>query len=72
MVPPDTPGERRAALQTAFTAMLNDPAFKADAEKQHVDVDPISAERIETVLRQSFSARQETIDRLIEASKPPE
>ena len=71
MVPPGTPADRKAALQAAFEAMLNDRTFRADAESQRLDVGPISAERIEAVLRRSFGAPRETVDRLIEASKPP-
>jgi tripartite-type tricarboxylate transporter receptor subunit TctC len=71
IAPPGTPSDRLAALQAAFAAMTSDPAFEADARAQRLDVGPISAERIEAVLRRSFTAPRETIDRLIGASKPP-
>lgn len=43
MVPPGVPAARVAALRNAFAAVFEDPAFKADAEKQRLDVSPISA-----------------------------
>src|SRR5215469_8848407 len=40
--PPGVPAERVAALRTAFEAMVKDPAFLADAQKQLLDITPYS------------------------------
>lgn len=44
--PPDVPAERVVILRNAFTAMINDPAFKADAEQRGADLLPMSGEEL--------------------------
>jgi tripartite-type tricarboxylate transporter receptor subunit TctC len=44
--PPGVPGERVATLRKAFTTMVNDPAFKADAENRGADLLPMSGEEL--------------------------
>jgi tripartite-type tricarboxylate transporter receptor subunit TctC len=44
--PPGLPDERVAILRKAFTAMINDPAFKADAEQRGADLLPMSGEEL--------------------------
>ena len=46
MLPPGVPPERVAALRQAFAAVFKDPAFKAEVEKQKLEVDFISADEI--------------------------
>ena len=45
-VPPGVPVETVAMLRKAVQAMLNDPAFKADAEKRGADLLPMSGEEL--------------------------
>lgn len=40
--PPGVPDDRLSALRSAFDKMVTDPAFKADAEKTRLDLDPKS------------------------------
>ena len=72
LLPPEVPADRAATVSAAFTAMMNDPDFKADAEKHRLDVNPISGQRIAELLQRSFSAPREIVDRLVEASQPPD
>jgi hypothetical protein len=46
MLPPGVPPARVEALRKAFAAMFKDPAFKADAERQKLEVDYISSAEI--------------------------
>ncbi len=46
MLPPGVPPGRLAALRGAFAATFQDPAFKADAEKQRLDLSHISADEM--------------------------
>ena len=46
MLPPGVPPARVAALRSAFAAVFKDPAFKADVDKQKLDVAYISADEI--------------------------
>ena len=45
-VPPGVPAETVAILRKAVLAMLNDPTFKADAEKRGADLLPMSGEEL--------------------------
>lgn len=46
MLPPGVPPARLAALRGAFAAVFEDAAFKADAEKQRLDMSHISADEM--------------------------
>jgi tripartite-type tricarboxylate transporter receptor subunit TctC len=49
--PPGVPVETLAILRKAFTAMINDPAFRADAEKWGADIYPMSGEELAAHIR---------------------
>jgi tripartite-type tricarboxylate transporter receptor subunit TctC len=53
-LPPGTVPARVAALREAFTKMLKDPAFLADAEKRKLDVIPRSHQEIEQVIAEAY------------------
>jgi len=55
------PSERVAILRTALQATLKDHAFLADAEKQHLLLDPVSAEEAEATMKQIYAAPPELI-----------
>ena len=42
VAPPGVPANTVDILRTAFQAMVNDPTFKADAEKAGADILPMS------------------------------
>src|SRR5215510_2387578 len=44
-LPPGTPKDRVQILRKAFQETLRDPAFLADAEKQKLEIEPVTAER---------------------------
>jgi len=68
--PPDVPKERLATLRQAFKATIEDPKLRADAEKQRLDVNYISGERLEGLMQKAYSAPPEIIARLLELSQP--
>jgi tripartite-type tricarboxylate transporter receptor subunit TctC len=49
-LPPGTPKDRVQTLQKAFHATMKDPEFLEDAKKTKLDIDPVSAEQIETAV----------------------
>jgi tripartite-type tricarboxylate transporter receptor subunit TctC len=49
--PPGVPAETLAILRKAFTAMISDPEFRADAEKRGADVDPMPGEELAAYIR---------------------
>jgi tripartite-type tricarboxylate transporter receptor subunit TctC len=71
MAPPETPLERVAALRAAMTAAVNDPAFRADAVREKIEVDPVAGAEVETIIRNAYAAPTDVLMRLNEAIKPP-
>lgn len=55
VAPPELPPDRRDALRAGVAATLKDPQFLADAQKALLEINPASAEEIETLLGQFFS-----------------
>lgn len=53
--PPGTPDDRVAALRASFWKTVNDPAFRADAEKHNMIVAPVSAEKVQAVIHTAMS-----------------
>ena len=52
--PPDMPEARVAALRKAFMQTLEDPAFLKDAEKRRLEIDPISGEEVEALVKELY------------------
>ncbi|MPZ39007.1 MAG: hypothetical protein GEU95_13265 [Rhizobiales bacterium] len=50
--PPGVPAETVVMLRTAVQAMLNDPAFKADAQKRGADLLPMSGDELGAYIKQ--------------------
>ena len=71
MAPPETPAERVAVLRAAMTAAVNDPAFRADAEREKIEVDPVAGAEVEAIIRNAYAASPDVLTRLNEAIKPP-
>jgi tripartite-type tricarboxylate transporter receptor subunit TctC len=55
LAPPGAPAERVAALREAFHATMNDPAFIAEAEKDHLEIREISGLRVAQVLNDAYA-----------------
>jgi tripartite-type tricarboxylate transporter receptor subunit TctC len=68
--PPDVPGERVAALRTAFMAMANDPAFRAEATRLQIDVSPTSGEAVQEFVTRMYGSPKIVIERAKEAISP--
>jgi tripartite-type tricarboxylate transporter receptor subunit TctC len=58
---PGIPPERVQAVQTAFAAMLKDPAFMADAEKLNMAVTPASGDELAAITAATFKVTPEEI-----------
>jgi tripartite-type tricarboxylate transporter receptor subunit TctC len=59
LAPPGVPAERVAALRAAFHAAMNDPAFIAQAEKQHLEIKEISGADVAQVLDEAYAMPSE-------------
>jgi tripartite-type tricarboxylate transporter receptor subunit TctC len=61
--PSGVPPERIAALRAAFQATMTDPDYKAEAEKQAIEVDPVRAEEISEILDRVYKSPETVVER---------
>jgi tripartite-type tricarboxylate transporter receptor subunit TctC len=61
VAPPDVPAERLAALRAAFDATMKDAEFLAEAQRFQMEIDPLTAGEIETLLAKAYGAPREII-----------
>lgn len=67
VAPPDIPADRAKALQDAFIATVNDPAFIAEAKKMDLELSPLSGDEVAALVAESYDTPQAVIDRAIDA-----
>ena len=67
--PPGIPPERVTALRKAFVATMNDPAYRADAEKAGIEFDLVRGEEIDEMLSQIYATPRPIIERIRAALK---
>ncbi|NBS12062.1 MAG: hypothetical protein EBS77_05245 [Gammaproteobacteria bacterium] len=67
VAPPDIPADRAKALQDAFVATVNDPAFIAEAKKMDLELSPLSGDEVAALVAESYDTPQAVIDRAIDA-----
>lgn len=53
--PPNTPKDRLVALRAAFDDMVKDPAFRAEAAKQQLDITPYSGAQIDALMKDIYA-----------------
>ena len=69
VMPPDTPKELVNTIRRAFDATMKDAAFLAEAQKSLFDVDPLSGEEMETILRRAYATPKELVQRAAEFNR---
>jgi hypothetical protein len=55
-LPPDVPEDRVAALRRAFAATMRDADYIAEGTRVRLDMNPLSAERVTQLVRETVSA----------------
>src|SRR5215510_7988668 len=70
MAPPDVPAEAVKILRDAFSEVLRDPEFLADAQKLRIDITPQAGEDIQQVVERLYSAPRAVVDRLRQIVEP--
>jgi len=65
--PPGIPAERHAALVAAFDATMKDPDYLADAKKLNMDVNPVSAKALDTLLAELYATPKDVVKKASEA-----
>ncbi len=63
-LPPGTPKDRVQILRRAFQETLRDPAFLTDAEKQKLEIEPVTAEEIERAVESLYKLEPAMVARL--------
>ncbi len=61
--PPEVPVERVAALREAFMNTVNDPQFRAEAEKLQLDLNPTAGEDVAKLIARFFAYPQDVVER---------
>jgi tripartite-type tricarboxylate transporter receptor subunit TctC len=69
VAPPGIPPERLAALRAAFDATMQDPAFLADAQRQDLEVRPVSGTAAEALINEIYASPSAVVKLAIEAMK---
>ncbi len=63
IAPPGIPADRLAALRKAFLDTMKDPAFVAEANKLKVEIDPMSGEEMEALVKRILSFPPSVVER---------
>jgi tripartite-type tricarboxylate transporter receptor subunit TctC len=69
---PGVPGDRVAALRAAFTRMIADKDFMADAKKHNMDIRPTSGEALAKLISDIVDTPPEIRERVKRAMEPNE
>ena len=60
---PEVPADRVAAMRKAFMDTFKDPAFLAEAKKLNLDVDAISGDEVQALVKKVYATPQAIVDR---------
>jgi hypothetical protein len=63
VAPPGVPAEQTKILRDAFTAVLHDPQFLADAKNARLSINPSSGEEVQQAVTQLYAASGEVVQR---------
>jgi tripartite-type tricarboxylate transporter receptor subunit TctC len=65
-MPPGTSKEQVAVMRKAFMATMKDKDFLVEAEKSHLEVDPMTGEDMQKSISEAYQAPKATVDRISE------
>jgi tripartite-type tricarboxylate transporter receptor subunit TctC len=68
--PPGVPADRLAALRRAFAATLDDPQFRAEAEKAQLEIEPLTGAEIEKLLATAYGAPKSIVQQAAALVEP--
>jgi tripartite-type tricarboxylate transporter receptor subunit TctC len=61
--PPGIPADRKQALRAAFDRTMQDPEFRAEAERAKMDVNPMQGAEMESFLRELYAMPKDVVDK---------
>jgi tripartite-type tricarboxylate transporter receptor subunit TctC len=66
--PPGTPAEQIATLRAAFDATMADPQFRAEAERLHIDIEPLPGGKVQEVVQKLYATPKEIVEQARKAT----
>lgn len=63
LAPPDVPADRAAALRAGFSASMKDPALLAEGASARMELELVTAEDVERVIRDAFATPADVVER---------
>jgi tripartite-type tricarboxylate transporter receptor subunit TctC len=68
--PPGVPADRLATLRGAFAATLDDPEFRAEADKAQLEIEPLTGAEIEKLLATAYGAPKSIVQQAAALVEP--
>ena len=65
------PADRVQQLREAFMKTMGDPIFRAEAEKQQMNIDPLDGEQVQKIVAQIYASSPDVVARAKKALEPP-
>ena len=69
LAPPNVPADRVAALRSAFMATMTDKDFLAEADKTQLEINPVSGEDVDKLVKDIYATPADIIAKAKEAAK---
>ena len=66
-LPPEVPAGRVEILRRAFDATMRDPGFLAEAKRMNLEIDAMTGERVDELVREVSATPMPIVDRVREA-----
>jgi tripartite-type tricarboxylate transporter receptor subunit TctC len=68
--PPSIPADRLQALRTAFERTVKDPAFLAEADKGQLEINPLTGEQVDQLVRRVYAETSPATAKKVAAMLP--
>jgi len=69
LAPPNLPADRVAALRKAFMDTMTDKDFLAEADKGQIEINPVSGEDVEKLVKEVYATPSDIVAKAKEAAK---
>jgi hypothetical protein len=70
-MPPGTPKAMVETVRRAFDATMKDPAFIAEAARASMEIDPLTGEEMQAILKRNYAAPKALVERAAKLLTPP-
>jgi tripartite-type tricarboxylate transporter receptor subunit TctC len=67
MAPPELPADRAKLLRQAFNASVKDPALLTDAAKGKMEIELVTGEEVEAIIRKAYATPKPVVERVRDA-----